>query len=195
MSRTASWSADHRHDDRLWPRCTRQSHSGRTDGRAVFAGVAAPLAGAVIMWRGRPDLVADDGVKAVRAGNTAWVRPVKSIASSESVRQAYSRTLTGTLQYRPVVLVLWAMVATHYLTVPFYMFSQRELAPTRAGFSGRGRRLTNWARSTRRSCSRPSTTFIALQSDSIFQITFPTGGFGGMTTKPWSGRPRPPSNS
>ncbi len=26
------------------------------------------------------------------------------------------------------------------------------------------------------------------ESDSIFQITFPSGGFGGMTTKPWSER-------
>ena len=33
----------------------------------------------------------------------------------------------GTLQYRPVVLTLWAIVAV--LMIPFYMFSQRELAP------------------------------------------------------------------
>ena len=37
---------------------------------------------------------------------------------------------------------------------------------------------------------RRSTTCIGSlpESDSIFQITFPTGGFGGMTTKPWSER-------
>jgi multidrug efflux pump len=35
--------------------------------------------------------------------------------------------LAGTLRYRPVVLGLWAIVAL--LIVPFYMFSQRELAP------------------------------------------------------------------
>src|SRR5687767_13902054 len=46
----------------------------------------------------------------------------------DGVRHAYTRTLAGTLRYRPVVLVLWLIVAT--LMVPFYMFSQRELAPT-----------------------------------------------------------------
>src|SRR6478609_2253363 len=45
----------------------------------------------------------------------------------ERVRGAYERTLTGTLRYRPVVLTLWAIVAV--LMIPFYMFSQRELAP------------------------------------------------------------------
>ncbi len=35
--------------------------------------------------------------------------------------------LSGTLRYRPVVLTLWVLVAV--LMIPFYMFSQRELAP------------------------------------------------------------------
>jgi multidrug efflux pump len=26
------------------------------------------------------------------------------------------------------------------------------------------------------------------ESDGVFQLTFPTGGFGGMVTKPWSER-------
>src|SRR5690242_617430 len=46
----------------------------------------------------------------------------------ERVRAAYSRNLAGTLRFRPVVLTVWAIVAL--LIVPFYMFSQRELAPT-----------------------------------------------------------------
>ncbi|HVP44606.1 MAG TPA: efflux RND transporter permease subunit, partial [Terriglobales bacterium] len=45
----------------------------------------------------------------------------------DSVRRKYTDVLTGTLQYRPVVLVLWAIVAA--LMVPFYMLSQKELAP------------------------------------------------------------------
>src|SRR5262249_31836421 len=44
------------------------------------------------------------------------------------VREAYTRTLTATLAHRPVVLTLWAIVLA--LIVPFYMFSQHELAPT-----------------------------------------------------------------
>src|SRR5579862_4196307 len=45
----------------------------------------------------------------------------------DAVRRAYRRLLTGTLRYRPVVLVLWAIVAV--LMIPFYLFSQKELAP------------------------------------------------------------------
>ena len=37
------------------------------------------------------------------------------------------RTLSASLAYRPVVLTLWVIVAL--LIVPFYMFSDRELAP------------------------------------------------------------------
>src|SRR5271169_5599203 len=45
----------------------------------------------------------------------------------ERVRSLYTRLLSGTLNYRPVVLTVWVIVAG--LMVPFYMFSQRELAP------------------------------------------------------------------
>src|SRR5207247_2942736 len=68
------------------------------------------------------------GSKLLRADDTergfaGWVN-----RRFERVRGAYTRTLAGTLRYRPVVLTLWAIVAV--LTAPFYMFSQRELAPT-----------------------------------------------------------------
>ena len=43
------------------------------------------------------------------------------------LRELYTRTLAGTLRFRPVVLTVWAIVVL--LMVPFYMFSQRELAP------------------------------------------------------------------
>src|SRR5437868_128703 len=43
----------------------------------------------------------------------------------DAVRSRYARMLASTLRYRPVVLVLWAIVAI--LIVPFYMFSQQEL--------------------------------------------------------------------
>ena len=43
------------------------------------------------------------------------------------MRRGYTRALAATLRYRPVVLTLWIIVAL--LIVPFYMFSQRELAP------------------------------------------------------------------
>src|SRR5712691_10543875 len=45
----------------------------------------------------------------------------------ERIRSLYTRMLTGTLNYRPVVLTVWVIVTV--LMVPFYMFSSRELAP------------------------------------------------------------------
>jgi len=128
--------------------------------------------------------------KLLRAGDTergyaGWVN-----RRFESVRNAYSRTLAGTLRYRPVVLVLWAIVAL--LTVPFYMFSQRELAPTedQGFFFGIVQASANSTLDqTKLYTSAIHDVYRSLpESDSIFQITFPTGGFGGMTTKPWSER-------
>src|SRR5947199_4353713 len=67
------------------------------------------------------------GSKLLRAGDTE--RGFSGIINRqfEKVRSFYSRMLAGTLQYRPVVFVLWGIVVL--LIVPFYMFSQRELAP------------------------------------------------------------------
>ena len=67
------------------------------------------------------------GSKLLRAGDTD--RGLSGIINRqfEKVRSLYTRLLTGTLNYRPVVLTLWAIVAV--LMIPFYMFSQRELAP------------------------------------------------------------------
>src|SRR5207244_11297969 len=67
------------------------------------------------------------GAKLLRAGDPE--RGFAGIVNRrfESVRGLYTRLLSGTLRYRPVVLTLWAVVAV--LMIPFYMFSQRELAP------------------------------------------------------------------
>src|SRR6266852_2507580 len=95
---------------------------------ALFREYAFTLAGAVII-SGIVALTLTPmmGSKLLRAGDTergfaGWIN-----RRFESVRNIYSRNLAGTLQYRPVVFVLWAIVSL--LLVPFYMFSQRELAP------------------------------------------------------------------
>src|SRR5207245_2304831 len=96
---------------------------------SLFREFAFTLAGAVIV-SGLVALTLSPmmGSKLLRAGDdergfAGWIN-----RRFDSVREAYKRTLAGTLRYRPVVLALWAIVAV--LTVPFYMFSQRELAPT-----------------------------------------------------------------
>jgi multidrug efflux pump len=108
----------------------------------------------------------------------------------ESVRHAYTRGLTATLRYRPVVLTLWIIVAL--LTVPFYLFSQRELAPAedQGFFFGYVQASPNATLDqTKLFTNQIYDVYKSLpESASIFQLTTPTGGFGGMVAKPWSER-------
>ncbi len=158
---------------------------------ALFREFAFTLAGAVIV-SGVVALTLSPmmGSKLLRAGDTekgfaGWIN-----RRFESVRKAYSRTLSGTLQYRPVVLVLWAIVIL--LIVPFYMFSQRELAPAEDQGVVFGV-IQSSANSTIDQTNLFTTQVYDVyhsfpESGSIFQITSPSGGFGGMVTKPWSQR-------
>src|SRR5262249_23864142 len=102
----------------------------------------------------------------------------------------YTRALASTLRYRPVVLTLWVIVAL--LTVPFYMFSQRELAPAEDqgfffGFIQASPNAT--LDQTKLFTDQIFDVYKAMpEHASIFQITQPGGGFGGMVTRPWSER-------
>src|SRR5262249_49311281 len=95
---------------------------------ALFREFAFTLAGAVII-SGIVALTLSPmmGSKLLRAGDTE--RGFAGFVNHrfENVRQIYSKILCSTLQYRPVVLTLWVIVAA--LIVPFYLFSQKELAP------------------------------------------------------------------
>jgi multidrug efflux pump len=110
----------------------------------------------------------------------------------EKVRGLYSRLLTGTLHYRPVVLTLWVIVAA--LMIPFYMFSQRELAPAEdqgVVFGVIQAAPNSTIDQTNLYTSEVLDVYKSFpESQSIFQITQPSGGFGGMVTKPWSERKR-----
>jgi len=92
---------------------------------ALFREFAFTLAGAVVV-SGIVALTLSPmmGSKLLRAGDADKGFSGIVNRSFERVRSLYSRLLTGTLQYRPVVLTLWVIVAL--LMIPFYMFSQRE---------------------------------------------------------------------
>jgi multidrug efflux pump len=158
---------------------------------ALFREFAFTLAGAVIV-SGVVALTLSPmmGSKLLRPGDSTrgfagWVN-----RRFENVRNVYSRTLAGTLQYRPVVLVLWAIVVA--LIVPFYMFSQRELAPAEdqgVVFGVIQASANSTIDQTNLFTNEVYDVYHAFpESDSIFQITSPSGGFGGMVTKPWSQR-------
>ena len=78
------------------------------------------------------------------------------------------------------------------LIVPFYMFSQRELAPAEdqgVVFSIVQAAPNSTIDQTKLFTAQIHDVYRSLpETASIFQITFPTGGFGGMVTKPWSER-------
>ena len=158
---------------------------------ALFREFAFTLAGAVIV-SGVVALTLSPmmGSKLLRAGDTergfaGWIN-----RRFGRVRRAYEHTLTGTLRYRPVVLTLWAIVAV--LMIPFYMFSQRELAPAEdqgVVFGVIQASPNSTIDQTRLFTNQVYDVYHSLpESQSIFQITSPTGGFGGMVTKPWSER-------
>jgi multidrug efflux pump len=158
---------------------------------ALFREFAFTLAGAVIV-SGIVALTLSPmmGSKLLRAGDSERGFAGLINRGFERVRQAYSKTLAGTLHFRPVVLVLWAIVAV--LVVPFYMFSQRELAPAEdqgVVFGVIQASPNSTLDQTNLFTQQVYDVYHSFpESESIFQITSPTGGFGGMVTKPWSQR-------
>src|SRR5215211_2659437 len=158
---------------------------------ALFREFAFTLAGAVVV-SGVVALTLSPMMSArlLRTGDTdrgfaGWIN-----RRFDTVRRVYGRMLAGTLQYRPVVLVLWAIVAV--LTVPFYLLSQRELAPAEdqgVVFSIIQAAPNSTIDQTTLFTQQVHDVYRSLpEADSIFQITLPTGGFGGFVAKPWSER-------
>ena len=108
-------------------------------------------------------------------------------------RDWYGRHLDRTLRARPAVYTVW--IALSLLAVLFYKQSAREQAPTEDQGVIFGI-VTAAANATIEDTSRyadaageifhriPDTRF-------SFQITFPSGGFGGMVLKPWGTRKTP----
>ena len=86
--------------------------------------------------------------------------------------------------------MLWALVVL--LIVPFYTFSQRELAPEEdqgVVFGIVQAAANSTVDQTTLFTQQIHDVYRSIpEAESIFQITFPTGGFGGMVTKPWSER-------
>ena len=157
----------------------------------LFREFAFTLAGAVIV-SGVVALTLSPmmGSKLLRAGDTdrgfsGWIN-----RRFDGIREAYQRTLTGTLHYRPVVYVLWAIVVA--LIPAFYMFSQRELAPQEdqgVVFGVVQASANSTLDQTKLYASAVEDVYRTFpEKKNTFQLTYPTGGFGGMVTKPWDQR-------
>jgi multidrug efflux pump len=164
---------------------------------SLFREFAFTLAGAVVV-SGIVALTLSPmmGSRLLRAGDAergfaGWIN-----RRFDRVREAYKRTLTGTLQYRPVVYVVWVFAVL--LAVPFYMFSQHELAPREDPGVVFG--IIQASADATLDQTRLFTTAVNdvyqsfPETKNTFQLTFPTGGFGGMVTKPWGERTKKTSD-
>ncbi len=158
---------------------------------ALFREFAFTLAGAVII-SGVVALTLSPMMssKLLRSGDpergfAGWIN-----RRFDSVRSTYTGLLTRTLNYRPVVFAVWVIVAL--LIVPFYMFSQRELAPKEdqsVVFGIIQAAPNSTLDQTKLFSAQVADVYRSFpENGSVFQLTNPTGGFGGMVTKPWSER-------
>jgi multidrug efflux pump len=110
----------------------------------------------------------------------------------DSLRLIYTRVLKGTVEYRAAVLSFAAIIGL--LFVPFWMFSQQELAPVEdQGY------LFGFIKSPANATLDQVTLFSdeinkafmsAPEVENTFLINSPAGGFGGLVTKPWNERKR-----
>ena len=132
------------------------------------------------------------GSKLLRAGDTE--RGFAGIINRnfDRLRAFYTRILGNTLQYRPVVLTLWAIVVA--LIFPFYMFSQKELAPLEDQgflFAIIQSAANSTIDQTRIFAKKLEDVFLSEpEHDSSFGVVLPSGGFGGLVTKPYDQRKR-----
>jgi multidrug efflux pump len=164
---------------------------------ALFREFAFTLAGAVIV-SGVVALTLSPmmGSRLLRSGHSerglaGWIT-----RRFDGLRRAYVHTLAGTLRYRPVVFVVWASVAL--LTVPFYLFSQQELAPAEdqgVVFSALQTSANSTLDQTRMFAEQVADVYRSFpEAAGVFQLTYPTSGFGGFVTKPWSERTKTTSD-
>jgi len=110
----------------------------------------------------------------------------------EAFKRIYARMLKKTLSMRPAMYTAWIVLTL--AVVPLFMFSPSELAP----YEDQG--VVFGAIDVPANATLEQLTPYTLQVNKAFssvpefaqsfQITFPTGGFGGALMKPWDERHR-----
>jgi multidrug efflux pump len=104
----------------------------------------------------------------------------------------YGRWLDRTLDSRPAIYLVWGVVSL--LTVPMFMMSPRELAPTEDQgviFGIVDASANSTLDQTRRYTAAVNRVFHSFpETDFTFQLTRPSSGFSGMVVKPWQDRER-----
>ena len=160
---------------------------------SLFREFAFTLAGAVLI-SGIVALTLSPmmGSKLLRSGDTEKGFAGMINRHFERFARLYSRMLTATLRWRPVVITLWIFVVL--LIVPFYMFSQKELAPAEDQnfmFGIMQAPANATIDQTKMFAQQVEQVFMSMpEHRAVFQIVFPNFGFGGMVTAPFHERQR-----
>lgn len=171
---------------------------------ALFKEFALTLAGAVTI----------SGIVAITLSPMMSAKLLKSAADEEKgltgvinhffdrFRDAYGRLLAGTLNNRPVVYAVWAVLSL--VTIPMYLFSPKELAPLEdQGFmfgiifnSGNASadQKEHFGKSVEKAFydtpERDLTFQILMAPSDPFAAANGIGGISGMVVKPWEERNR-----
>ncbi|MDR7090179.1 efflux RND transporter permease subunit [Cellvibrio fibrivorans] len=110
----------------------------------------------------------------------------------ERFREWYGRKLEVSLQNRAGVYVFW--IGITLLCFPLYNMSPKELAPTEDQgviFGIVDAQANSTVDQASHYGKQVNEVFMAVPETAFtFQLTFPTGGFSGMVTKPWEDRDR-----
>ena len=108
------------------------------------------------------------------------------------IHRLYGRWLDITLRSRPAVYAVWMLLGL--ATIPMFMMSPRELAPTEDQgviFGIVDADASATLDQTSRNAAAANDVFMGIpETEFTFQITSPSSGFGGMVVSPWEGRER-----
>ncbi len=104
----------------------------------------------------------------------------------------YGRWLSGTLRARPAVYLVWLAVSA--LTIPMFIMSPKELAPTEDQgviFGIIDAAANSTLDQNSRYAAAVNEAYVSVpETQFTFQVTMPTSGIAGMVTKPWDERQR-----
>lgn len=110
----------------------------------------------------------------------------------ERFREWYGHKLQASLQNRAGVYIFW--IGITLLCFPLYLFSAKELAPTEDQgviFGIVDAQANSTVDQASHYGKQVNEVFMSVpETEFTFQLTFPTGGFSGMVTKPWEERER-----
>jgi multidrug efflux pump len=124
----------------------------------------------------------------------SWERGLAGRISRDfnRLKNVYGRVLGASLNVRPAVYTVWIVISL--LTIPMFMMSAKELAPTEDQgviFGILDASANSTLDQNSRFAAAVNRAFLSVpETDFTFQVTFPSSGFGGMVVKPWDKRDR-----